>query len=174
MNSGGIFSSLQGLSTHPGSLDIRPFDKVAYLKGKLKMEQAANTRASRGRAKKLRQKIAAQKERQEQNSISNGPSFNFEALPETRIEYQDQPFATGTWAQKMNKMLFLQDFKQLVEKHGFECENAEYMENNKFIMNFLNFLKVSGVEFSENPGEQIIEYTKEEEGVVDNQELFEI
>jgi len=46
------------------------------------------------------------------------------------------------------------------------------MENNKFIMDFMNFLKTSGVEFSENPDEKIIEYTQEgeEEVVVESQD----
>jgi len=138
----------------------------------LKIEQASKKRGAGDRVKRLKQKIAAQKEMQKQKEASNEPGFTTETLPELKNDSQDQPFGTGTWAQKMNKMLFLQDFKQLVEKHRFECENAEFMENNKFIMDFMNFLKTSGVKFSENPDEKIIEYTQEgeEEVVVESQD----
>jgi len=68
----------------------------------------------------------------------------------------------GNWNDKMNKLLFLQNFAQLLEKHGFKCENPNFMENNEFVQNLIKFFEKSGVSFPENLGTISIEEETQE------------
>jgi len=68
----------------------------------------------------------------------------------------------GSWNDRMNKFLFLQSFAQLLEKHGFKCNDPNFLENSEFIQSILQFFQKSGIAFPGNTGRIFIEEETEE------------